>query len=52
MVAPAPHLNGDYTIFGEAVDGFEVRRSSWWSGLFDIAYTAQRCVNRCCLLAI
>jgi cyclophilin family peptidyl-prolyl cis-trans isomerase len=25
MVAPAPHLNGDYTIFGEAVDGFEVR---------------------------
>jgi peptidyl-prolyl isomerase D len=24
MVAPAPHLNGHYTIFGEAVDGFEV----------------------------
>lgn len=28
MVAPAPHLNGHYTIFGEAVDGFEVRAGS------------------------
>lgn len=26
MVGPAPHLNGHYTIFGEAVDGFEVRK--------------------------
>ena len=27
MVGPAAHLNGHYTIFGEAVDGFEVRRA-------------------------
>lgn len=24
MLGPAPHLNGHYTIFGEAVDGLEV----------------------------
>lgn len=26
MVEAAPHLNGHYTVFGEAVDGFEVGR--------------------------
>jgi hypothetical protein len=26
MVETAPHLDGHYTIFGEAVDGFEVRQ--------------------------
>lgn len=30
MVGPAPHLNGHYTVFGEAVDGFEVK-----GGVFD-----------------
>jgi peptidyl-prolyl isomerase D len=24
MMGPAPHLNGDYTIFGQVVTGFEV----------------------------
>ncbi len=26
LMAPAPHLDGHYTIFGEVVEGFEVRR--------------------------
>lgn len=25
MIGPSPHLNGKYTIFGEVVNGFEVR---------------------------
>ncbi len=30
LMAPAPHLDGHYTIFGEVVEGFEVGGARQW----------------------
>lgn len=30
LMAPAPHLDGHYTIFGEVVEGFEVGKGMGW----------------------
>lgn len=47
MVDKAPHLDGHYTVFGEAVDGFEVGADNWLkTNTKSACYVV--CTKQCC----